>query len=168
MTAKQSSGTFISVVASIAVTLLSGAAGASPALDGWWVGQGGKLTVNGAPFDFGEAWYVVTKGRSACAIRAGSSGGQLTHIRAYDGAVNGGEVTVHRGAIIRGEFADAPELAPYVPSSAHFFMGSENLVRKFEFTKYEPGRLEVLQRHVASPPGDVLAALQHCKFPAVP
>lgn len=168
MTAKQSRGTFIPFVTSIAVALLSGAVGASPAIHGWWVGQGGNLTINGAPFDFGEAWYVVTKGRSACAIRASSSGGRLTHIRAYDGAVEGGEVTVHRGAIIRGEFADAPELAPYVPSSAHFYMGSENLVRKFEFTKYEPGRLEVLQRQVANPPADVLAALQHCKFAAVP
>jgi len=167
MTAKQSRATFISLVASIAVTLLSGAACASPAIDGWWVGEGGELTVNGAPFDFGEAWYVVTKGRSACAIRSNSFGGRLTHIRAWDGAVDGGKVTVHRGAIIRGEFADALELAS-VASSAHLFMGSENLVLKFEYAKYEPGRLEVLQRQVANPPEDVLAALKHCKFAAVP
>lgn len=167
MTAKQSRGAFISVFASIAVTLLSGAAGASPAIEGWWVGEGGELTVNGAPFDFGEAWYVVTKGRSACAIQSTSFGGRLTHIRAWDGAVDGGKVTVHRGTIIRGEFADALELAS-VASSAHLFMGSGNLVLKFEYTKYEPGRLDVLERHVASPPADVLAALRHCKFPAAP
>ena len=137
---------------SIAVALSSAigcahSAPAAPSPEGWWGASESPLTVNGARPSFGENWYITTNGSAVCAVRVNGMDEEISGMRLYRGTLGRGHMTLYRGRVLLGRYADGPELARSVPSDPfHFFVGSSSLVLRLQLPGERADRFVLLGR----------------------
>ncbi|MBK6004524.1 hypothetical protein JJB11_00350 [Ramlibacter ginsenosidimutans] len=140
-------------------------AAASP--EGWWGASESPLTINGSRPSFGENWYVLPNGSSVCALRVNGMNEEISGIRLYRGTLAGGHMTLYKGRVILGRYADEPELAKFVPSDPfHFFIGSSELVLRLQLPGERADRFILLGR-LGDEPEDprIRKAAEGCRDP---
>lgn len=137
----------IKAIVAASVGLVSCEGFSAELIDGWWADEPITFNVNSSDFSFVDSWHIFLSGPSACALRYGRLGSNVSHVRVYRGAHQKGHLWLAKQEILLGTFADEPALARVVPRDPlHFFMGNSGLVMRAQLPEEKSSRFTVLHR----------------------